>query len=99
MRIVLFLLLAFLSFDCMADIDGCRPMSKKESDSVLPKIRQAFVDAHRFPLDEVDISPGRDCGSDIYFVIEAKPGYANFGYHWIVTLYKESGRIEVENGM
>jgi len=99
MKILIFVLLSILSIDCSADIDGCKKMSKRNSDLAIPKVRQAFIDGHRFPIEKVNISRGMDCGDSIYFVFEAKPPYMNFGSHWIVTMYKASGKTEIEDGI
>ena len=99
MRVFSFLLLATFSVQCMADIDGCKEMSKKASDSALPEIRSAFIESHRFPINEVRISRGRDCGDSIYYVFEAVGKHENVGNHWMVTKYKDSGKVEITNGI
>ncbi|GLQ97857.1 hypothetical protein GCM10007863_22770 [Dyella mobilis] len=87
------------SAQCMADVDGCKEMSKKTSDAALPEIRKAFMESHKFPVNEVSVSSGRDCGDSVYYVFEATGKYANVGYHWIVTKYKSSGKIEITDGI
>jgi hypothetical protein len=99
MKFLVFPFLGLFCAGCHADVDGCIPMQKAQEDAALPRIRAAFADSHRLPIDEVIISPGRDCGNEIYFGIEARPDVANFGSHWIVTMKKANGKIEIQDGI
>lgn len=74
-------------------------MQRAKEDAVLPRIKEAFARSNRLSIDKVIISSGRDCGDEIYFGVEAKPGVANFGSHWIVTMRKVDGKIEVQDGI
>lgn len=98
-RIAIFALLSVISTHCLADVDGCTEMTKENSERALPPIRRAFEDAQRFPMDRVDVSRGRDCGGSVYFVFEAKPAFRNFGSHWIVSMDKTSGKIDIQDGI
>jgi hypothetical protein len=99
MKFIIFILLAIYSVSCSADIDGCKEMSKKNSDIMLPRFKEAFIAAHRFSIDRVNITRGRDCVDSIYFVFEAKPKYADFGSNWIVTMDKKSRKIQIQDGI
>jgi hypothetical protein len=99
MKYLVLLLLSLFCAACHADVDGCVPMQKSQERVVLPRIREAFSNSHRFPIDKVIISSGRDCGDEIYFGIQAKPEVANFGSHWIVTMKKADGTIEIQGGI
>jgi hypothetical protein len=96
---LLFSLAALTATPCLADVDGCSDMAKGASDAALPAIKKAFAKAGRVPLDRVEISGGRDCGDSIYFGVEAKPEYRNFGSHWIVSMDKKTGKIDIEDGI
>lgn len=97
--LLLFSLTAFTSVPCLADADGCSELAKAASDAALPAIKQAFAKSGRAPLDRVEISEGRDCGDSIYFGVEAKPEYRNFGSHWIVSMDKKTGKIDILDGI
>jgi hypothetical protein len=99
MRALLCMLLAILSVSCKADDNGCKEMSQYNSDLMLPQARKAFIDGHRFSIEKVNISRGMDCGDNVYYVFEAKPAYANVGYHWIVTVYKATGKTVIDDGI
>jgi hypothetical protein len=99
MKAFILFLLIFFCFGCHADVDGCVSMQKAQEDALLPRIKEAFASAHRLPLDQVTISHGRDCGDEVYFGVEAKPEIANGGSHWIVTMKKASGKIEIQDGI
>lgn len=90
---------SFLCFSCHADVDGCVPLQRAQERALLPRIKEVFAIARRLPLDQVTISHGRDCGSEVYFGVEAEPGAANVGSHWIVTMKKSSGEIEIVDGI
>ncbi|WP_129112066.1 hypothetical protein [Burkholderia pseudomallei] len=74
-------------------------MTKKASDALLPKIKKAFVDSVKVPIERVDVSVGYDCGDSVYYIFEAKPQFRNVGSHWIVEMYKANGKFHIENGI
>lgn len=91
--------LGLAAADCLADVDGCKEMGNAESEKVLPQVIRSFRDSGVYPVERVDISPGRDCGDEIYFVFEAKLVYRSFGSNWIVSKDKKTGRVRIQKGI
>ncbi|WP_430388931.1 hypothetical protein [Dyella sp. 20L07] len=83
----------------MAHADDCTGMSKVASDKALPELRRAFRDAGVYPVEQVDIATGKDCGSNIQFVFEVKTVYRLTGSYWIVSKDKVTGNVSVKQGI
>lgn len=99
MRVLIFALLIFASFGSHASDRDYTEMNKRASDAMLPKIKKAFVEGVKVPIERVDISVGYDCGGSVYYVFEAKPEFRNVGSHWIVEMYKANGKVHIESGI
>lgn len=85
--------------NCLAQVDGCRELGKAQSEETLPHLRRAFRDTGIYPIERIDVSPGRDCGDAIYFLFEVKLVYRPVGLGWIVSQDKRTGRVTIQQGI
>jgi hypothetical protein len=99
MKVLIFLIMALWSGISVAGVPGCRDMDERTYEKLLPMAIEFFIKSNKFPLGKVDMSPGLDCGKDLYVIFEAKPEYNNPGYHWMVEINKRDGGMSIIDGM
>lgn len=80
-------------------VDGCKDLGKAESAQVLPHLKRVFREMGLYPIERMDISPGRDCGDAIYFLFEAKLVYRPGGLNWIVSQDKQTRKVTIQQGI
>lgn len=99
MKVLKVLIMILWSGTSVAGIPNCRDMDERTYELFLPRAIEFFVKSNKFPLGKVDMSPGLDCEKKLYINFEAKPEYNNPGYHWMVEISKQDGKMTIINGI
>lgn len=98
-RIIVFTTLSLAAANCVAQVDGCTALGKTEAETALPHLKRAFRDAGLYPIERIDIAPGRDCGNAFYFLFQVKLVYRPLGLSWILSQDKATGKVTIQQNL